>query len=131
MIKRSLKSLVPDTMSHLDDLDTYLDVLLVELERNAEVERKPWSESREVDHVKEAQRTLNKLNSDVKALVEALDRLLAQRKTTREAFEAGYRGRYLDLLSKLSGEEHDLLRRALKQDVSDEIDLGWKSDVPF
>ena len=87
MIKRSLKTLVPDTINHLDDLDTYLDLLLVELERKAETEQKAWFESREVDHVKEAQRTLNKLNADVKALVEALDRLLAQRTSARQCPE--------------------------------------------
>jgi len=129
MPKSNFRNLVAETFDNLDDLRIYLDVILNDLEREAGQPSPAILEPTTLDHVKEAHRTLDKVNNEVQALSDALYRLLAQRKTTHEAFEAGYYGRYLDMLSKLGGEECAHLRHLLSQDEN--YNTWSKEDIPF
>ena len=57
-------------------------------------------------------------------LARLIERLVAQRQSAAEAYEAGYEERYVDLIAQLSSAEYFALRQAL-------ADLGDGDPIPF
>src|SRR5579864_1125002 len=57
-------------------------------------------------------------------LIRLTERMLAQRQSAADAYEAGYAARYVDLIAQLSGPEFFALRQAL-------IKLSDDDTIPF
>ena len=57
-------------------------------------------------------------------LARLIERLVAQRQSAAEAYEAGYEARYVDLIAQLSSAEYFALRQAL-------ADLSDGDSIPF
>jgi len=60
-----------------------------------------------------AYETVGNIRDRLIELIRLVERMVAQRQSTADAFEAGYEARYIDLIAQLSGPEYAALRHAL------------------
>ncbi len=133
MIKRELKKLIPDTLAKVDSVDTWLDLLTAE-QRRLEAAY-PQIDSNASEQLSEAKQALKEMLADVKALIEIVRRLDKQKQTSQEAFNAGWRGLYMDLVARMTTQEYLMLRDVLDLNFDEEAeaedDDKGEEEVPF
>jgi len=127
MIDREFRKLAPKTVADLNALASWLDVIIDDLKSGSEAPEE--AVDRMHLQLTQAKRSTLQLGDHLTELLSLTRQLLAQRRSAQEAFEAGWNGRFYDILSNLTDAERDQLRKALSredwegEDESDSIRL--------
>jgi len=111
MNERKLRELGPNTLAALNEVEGLIDMALDEARDQSETAEEAliFVEERLI----EASHSAVQLPFKLEDVLELIQRLMAERRTAQDAFEAGWEGRYHDIVARLSGVEYDWLQRAL------------------
>jgi len=111
IIDKEFRKLAPKTVADLNALAGWLEVITDDLKSGSEAPEE--TVERTYRQMTLAKRATDQLGNHLSELLSLTRQLLAQRRSAQEAFEAGWNGRFYDILSKLSDAERDQLREAL------------------
>jgi len=117
MNERRLREIRSQTMDALNEVEALVDMALDEARSQSDTEEALIFVR---GRLTEATRSALHLRSQVEDVLDLVQRLLAERRTAQDAFEAGWEGRYHDLLARLSGMEIGWLQAVLGIESDDD-----------
>src|SRR5579859_424086 len=116
--ERRLREIRSQTTDALNEVEGLIGMALDEARSQSGTEDEALIFVR--DRLAEATRSAFHLRSQVEGVLDLVQRLLAERRTAQDAFEAGWEGRYHDLLARLSSMEVGWLQAVLGIETEDD-----------
>jgi len=121
MTDLELRQILPSSMDEILRLQRHLNSALEQLEELpdpfADILESPRAADQAVEQARcdleIARESVGNIRDRLIELIRLVERMVAQRQSAVDAFEAGYEARFVDLIAQLSGPEYSALRHAL------------------